>query len=95
MERISGLIRLQPKAQQLLRWLTVWPQYTWAEKWWADVPLSVEEFGPTSDTTWAEDYLRIKWHLDPSNRWVTIHQHYRQTDRTTVPYKWHRANCYL
>jgi len=24
------------RAQQLLRWATVWPQYTWAEKWGGD-----------------------------------------------------------
>jgi len=26
-------------------------------------------------------YLQAKFHLDPSNRLATIHQHYRQTDR--------------
>jgi len=30
----------------------------------------------------AEAYLHTKWHLDPSNRLATIHQRYRQTDRT-------------
>jgi len=31
----------------------------------------------------AEAYLHAKFHLDPSNRLVTIHQRYRQTDRQT------------
>ena len=31
----------------------------------------------------AEAYLRVKFHLDPSNRLVTIHQRYRQTHRQT------------
>jgi len=33
-----------------------------------------------------EAYLRTKFHLDPSNRLATIHQHYRQerTDRQTT-----------
>jgi len=42
----------------------------------------------------AEAYLRVKFHLDPSNRFTTIHQRYRQTDRTdrqTTDRK-HRAN---
>jgi len=34
------------RAQQFLRWVTVWPQYTWAEKWGAALPLSVGELGP-------------------------------------------------
>ena len=42
------------------------------------------------DRAWAEAYLHAKFHFDPSNRLVTIHQRYRQTDRTTV--RWHRAN---
>ena len=37
-----------------------------------------------NNVTWAKAYLRIKWHLDTSNRLATIHQRYRQTDRTTV-----------
>jgi len=32
--------------------------------------------------TAAEIYLYAKFHLDPSNRVATIHQRYRQTDRT-------------
>jgi len=31
----------QELMQQFLRWTTVWPQWTWAEKWGAAVPLSV------------------------------------------------------
>ena len=30
----------------------------------------------------AEAYLHAKFHLDPSNRVATMHQRYRQTDRT-------------
>jgi len=30
----------------------------------------------------AEAYLRAKFHVDPSNRLATVHQRYRQTDRT-------------
>ena len=49
------------------------------------VPLSRGSWVPISHiVAWAEAYLRTKWHLDPSNRLVTMHQRYRQTDRTTV-----------
>jgi len=53
----------------------------WAEKWWSSVRFSVGGARTPSNTinmAWAEAHLRIKWHLDPS----TIHQRYRQTDRT-------------
>jgi len=30
----------------------------------------------------AEAYVCAKFHLDPSNRWATIHQRHRQTDMT-------------
>jgi len=33
------------RAQQLLRWATVWPQQTWVENWGAAVPLSVGRAG--------------------------------------------------
>jgi len=49
----------------------------------AAVPHSVG--GAESHVTkfaWAEAYLRTKWHLDPSNHLVTVHQCYRQTDMT-------------
>jgi len=42
----------------------------------------------SNSVAWAEVYLHTKWHLDPSNRLVTIHQRHRQdrqtgqTDRT-------------
>jgi len=32
----------------------------------------------------AEAYMRAKFHLDPSNRFATVHQRHRQTDRTTA-----------
>jgi len=34
------------RAQQLLRWATVWPQQIWVKKWGASVPLSMGELGP-------------------------------------------------
>jgi len=43
--KLCGCDRIT-RAQQLLRWATVWPQETWAEKWRAAVPLSVGELGP-------------------------------------------------
>jgi len=34
--------------------------------------------------TWAEAYLRSKWHLDPSNRLATVYTNVtRETDRQT------------
>jgi len=33
---------------------------------------------------WAEAYLHVKLHLDPSNRFAAVHQRYRQTGQTTV-----------
>jgi len=31
----------------------------------------------------AEIHLHAKFHLDPSNRLASVHERYRQTDRTT------------
>jgi len=47
--------------------------------------LGEEELGPhpQHNVARAEAYLRAKFHLDPSNRLVTVHEHYRQTDRQT------------
>jgi len=49
-------------------------------------PFWGEELGPQSpyihNVATAEAYLYTKWHLDPFNRLATIHQRYRQTDRT-------------
>jgi len=39
------------KAQQLLRWTTIWPQQTWAENWRAAVSLSMGGAGSPSNTT--------------------------------------------
>ena len=37
----------------------------------------------------AEAYLHAKFHLDPSKRLATVHQRYRQTDRTdNSPIAW-------
>jgi len=52
----------------------------------AAVPLSVLELGPhLKNVAWAEAYLRTKWHPDPSNRLVTIHQRYRQDRHENGP----------
>ena len=65
----------------------VWPQQTWAENWGL-CPFGVFEEGSwipiQHNMAWAEAYLPTKWHLDPSNRLITIHQLTdRQTDRQT------------
>jgi len=51
------------RAQQLLRWATVWPQQTWAESgdgllWGALGPhwVTIEH-----NVAWAEAYLFTKW----------------------------------
>jgi len=31
---------------------------------------------------WAEAYLHTEWHLDPFNRFATIHQRHRQKEMT-------------
>jgi len=46
-------------------------------------PFSWGAESPSNNASWAEAYLRTKWHFDPSNRLSTIHQGYRQTDRQT------------
>jgi len=46
------LVAILTTAQQLLRWATVWPQETWAEKCGAAVPLSVGDAGSPSNTMW-------------------------------------------
>jgi len=43
------LAQRKTRAQQLLRWATVWPQQTWAEKWGVAVPLSVGRTGSPSN----------------------------------------------
>jgi len=49
------------------------------EKWRAAaVPLSFS--GGAGG--WTEADLHAKWHLEPSYRLVTVHQRYRQADRT-------------
>ena len=73
------------RAQELLRWATVWPQQTWAEKWgrllcpfpWKELSSHLTQ----CHVAWAEANLRTKWHFDPSNRLATIHQRYRETRR--------------
>jgi len=45
------MVYTQTRAQQLLRWATVWPQQTWAEKWGgAAVPVSMGGAGSPSNT---------------------------------------------
>jgi len=49
-------------------------------------PLGKGELGPhlTHNMAMAEAYQRAKFHLDPSNRLVTIHQRHRQTDNGQI-----------
>jgi len=59
-------------------------------KWMAALPLSVGgglgHLLPSNTMwTWAEAYLRTKWHLNPSNRLATVHQRYRQDRQDNGP----------
>jgi len=57
----------------------------------AAVPLSGKELGPDlTQCRLGQALPRTEWYLDPSSRLGTIHQRYRQTDRTTV--RQHKAN---
>jgi len=67
------------RAQQFMRWATVWPQLTWTEKWGAAEPLSVGGVG--SHLT----QCRLGRHSDPSNRLATVHRHYRQDRQENGP----------
>jgi len=43
--------------------------------WGCCPPFSGVELGPLlTDVAWVEAYLRIKWHIDSSNRLATIHK---------------------
>ena len=46
-------------------------QQTWAEIWGA-VPLRGGAGSTSNNESWAEAYLRTKWHLDPSSRLAKI-----------------------
>jgi len=60
------------RAQQFLRWATVWPQYTSAESEGAAVLLSTGELRPhLMQCGLAEAYLHTKCHLDPYSRLAT------------------------
>jgi len=60
----------------------IWPQQTLAKNWGL-CPFGEGELGPhLSQCGGAEAYLCAKFYLDPLNRLATIHQRYRQTDRT-------------
>ena len=75
---------LLTRAQQQIRWATVWPQQTWAENRAACPLLSGGgELGPhlTQRMARAEAYLHAKFHLGPSNRWP---QYTNITDRQTA-----------
>jgi len=63
------------RAQHLLRWATIWPQQTWAEKWGcnalsgegeAELGLYVTQCGQ------GQGLLRTKWHHDLSSSLGTI-----------------------
>jgi len=69
---------------------TVWPQYMgrklrellcrpFVEGSWVPIQHNVAR---------AKAYLRAKFHLDPSNRLATIHQHYRQTEQDRETGQW-------
>jgi len=67
----------------ILIYAAIWPQQTWANNWGGSPPFWGEELGPNpTQCGQAEAYLLTKFHLDPSNRLATIHQHYRQTGQT-------------
>jgi len=46
------------------------------------VPLWGGELGPHLTQCGQGRDLSVKFHLDPSNRLATVHERYRQTDRT-------------
>jgi len=53
------------------------------ENWGAVTPFLGRSWVPIKHSvTWAEAYLRAKFHLDPSSRLATIQQRYRQTEQT-------------
>ena len=55
----------------ILTHAAIWPQQTWAENW--------GKLGPhLTQCGQGKAYVHSKWHLDPSNRLATIHQHHRQ-----------------
>jgi len=57
----------------------VWPQQTWAKNR-GYAPFRGGELGlHLAQCGRAEAILHAKFHLDPSNRLASIHQHYRQT----------------
>jgi len=63
--------RITTRAQQLLRWVTVWAQQTWAQKWGgaAGVRLSVAGAGSSSNTMPPGPRpTSVPRYLDPSNR---------------------------
>jgi len=55
--------------------LAVWPQQTWAKNWGLMCPFyGGGTWVPIKhNVVWAEAYLRIKWHLNPSSHLATIH----------------------
>ena len=66
----------------ILIYPAVWSQQTW-DKNWGLCPFWGGGAGSLSNNiAWAEAYLCTKWHLHPSNRLATIHQHYKETDMT-------------
>ena len=59
----------------------VWPQQTWAENLGLYPFAAVELGSHLTQCGLAEAYLHAKFHLDPSNRLATIHQHPDIQDR--------------
>jgi len=63
----------------------IWPQQIWAENWGL-CPFGGGELGPHptqyGQPPGPQHTCIAKFHLNPSNRLATIHQHYRHKDRT-------------
>jgi len=61
----------------------IWPQQIWAENWGL-CPFGGVELDPhLTQCGQAEAYMHAKFHLDPSNRFATVHERHRQTGRRT------------
>ena len=87
-------------SQQLLRWATLWQQYTWPEKSGAAVLLYVRESGsPSNSVAWTDAYLRSKWYPDSSSRLATVDMgrslYGRRLACVRKPRKWGGLMCPL
>jgi len=63
------------RAHQLLRWATV-PEQSGPKREGCCAPFRWGSWVSTyNNVAWAEAYLRIKWHIDPSSRLATTYIH--------------------